>query len=78
MIICYEYDLRWPVIVDRYEALPRKPTEELMHRYFSIIMKLKAVRSGNIEFSTKSYPATTFDINFERNRRQQQEFMFKM
>jgi hypothetical protein len=78
MCICYEYDLRWPVIVDRYEATPKRPTEELMHRYYSVLTKLKAGRLGQTDFSSKSFPASQFDIAFEKNRRNKQEMLFKM
>lgn len=78
MYICYQYDLRWPVIVDRYEPVPPRTAEELMGRYYFILAKLKANRSGIAEYSQRCVPSVTFDFNHERMRRTQLELSFRM
>jgi DNA methyltransferase 1-associated protein 1 len=34
MQLCAQYDLRWPVIVDRYTPTPPRTVEELQQRYY--------------------------------------------
>jgi DNA methyltransferase 1-associated protein 1 len=77
MYICYKYDLRWPVIADRYALIPAKRTEEMQARYYSIVAKVRAHRSGTGESSLKNEPYTSFDYDAERTRREQQEILFR-
>ena len=41
MYICYKYDLRWPVVTDRYNMIPMRRTEDIQERYYSIISKVR-------------------------------------
>lgn len=72
MHICYLYDLRWPVIVDRYTAIPPRTSEELQQRYYEVITKVKASRAMAGESSLRNEAHTVFDFVYERNRRIQQ------
>jgi DNA methyltransferase 1-associated protein 1 len=77
MYICYKYDLRWPVIADRYMLLPSRPTEDIQERYYSIVTKVRSHRMGKGEGSAKHEPLTIFDLEAERCRRTQQECQFR-
>lgn len=75
MEICYKFDLRWPVIFDRYPGDRR--LEDLQARFFDVISKLKASKATPDAFSsTKSDPTIQMNLEYERNRRQQQEAYF--
>jgi DNA methyltransferase 1-associated protein 1 len=77
MYICYKYDLRWPVISDRYMLIPLKKIEDIQERYYKIVTKIRAHRVNKAEFSTKNEPVTIFDCETERSRRKQQECLFQ-
>ena len=77
MYICAEYDLRWPVIVDRYTLTPPRTTEELMGRYYFVTSKIKAVRAGMNDFSVKNSNTSVFDFDYDRLRRTQQEALYR-
>lgn len=77
MHICYKYNLRWSVIVDRYESLPSRTTEELQSRYYSIVVKLRDARAGCAEGTKRPEARSVFDFDFERTRRTQQEILFR-
>lgn len=80
MSMCHEYNLRWPVIADRFETTCHRSTEDLMARYYFVTTKLKASRNekrgGN--FSNQVVPSSIFDVEYERCRRKQQDLMMKM
>jgi DNA methyltransferase 1-associated protein 1 len=76
MFLCFEYDLRWPVIADRYEPTSPRTTEELMARYYYVLSKLKANRAEQGDFSTRNMPYTSFNVEYERARRKQQDLLF--
>lgn len=77
MFLCYEYDLRWPVIADRYESSSQRSVEELMNRYYFIVSKLKAHRNGQSDFTSKNTSSESFNIDYERARRKQQDLLFR-
>lgn len=77
MYICAEYDLRWPVIVDRYTPTPPRTTEELMGRFYFVSSKIKAVRTGMNDFTVKNSNTSVFDFEYERLRRVQQEALYR-
>ena len=76
MYICYKYDLRWPVIADRYMLTPARKTEDFQERYYSIVTTIRAHRTGKAE-GIKHEPMTIFDWDAERNRRVQQDCQFR-
>lgn len=72
--LCFTYELRWPVITDRYTLLPARRTEELQDRFYFMIGKLQAHRRGaSNDGDTHS---SHFNIDIEKTRRIQQELMF--
>lgn len=77
MYICYKYDLRWPVVADRYILMPFRRTEDIQERYYSIVTKIRNHRTSKGDSSTRHEPMTIFDLESERNRRMQQECQFK-
>lgn len=77
MFLCYEYDLRWPVIADRYEASSPRTVEELMHRYYFIVSKLKSNRAVHSDFNNRNSASESFNIDYERARRKQQDLLFR-
>ena len=77
MYICYKYDLRWPVVADRYTLTPTRRTEDIQERYYSIVTKIRSHRTSKGETSIKHESQTVFDLDAERNRRLQQECQFK-
>lgn len=86
MELCHRYDLRWPVISDRYTLVPNRGVEDLQERYYSIILKLRNDRlsqqqefqtSTNIKSSEVSSSYAIFDIEQEKTRRSQLELQFR-
>ena len=75
--ICYRYDLRWPVIVDRYECEPGRPLDDIMNRYYFIVSKLKASRTGVPVSVIKAENHVSVDLDYERSRRSNQEILFR-
>lgn len=80
MAACHAFNLRWPVIADRFEATSHRSTEDLMARYYFIVTKLKQQRSDKRggSLSSQIVPATTFDVEFERCRRKQQDLLLQL
>ena len=77
MYLCLKFDLRWPVIVDRYSLSPPRTTEDLQERYYSIVSKIKSHRAGATEGQMKNEAFSNFDINYQRRRRTQLEYNFR-
>lgn len=78
--LCYRYDLRWPVIVDRYDLQPPRCAEELQQRFYSVLSSLRLLRSGNSNQTSNpkaGEPSTTFVEEHEKARRIQQELLFR-
>ena len=75
MHLCCKYDLRWPIIVDRYTSVPPRSLEELQARYISVEQKLKMHRQNRI--NTKEYNEKGIDQRAERNRRALQDYMIR-
>jgi DNA methyltransferase 1-associated protein 1 len=74
MHLCHKYDLRWPVIVDRYQGVPPRSLEELQARYLTVQHKLKQSRA------TRHNPreiSIGIDIRAERNRRTLQDYVIR-
>ncbi len=75
MYIAYKYDLRWPVITDRYTLLPPRCTEDLQNRYLNVVSKVRAARASN---SSSTQPMNIgMNLQYERNRRIQQEYALR-
>ena len=77
MDLCYRYDLRWPVIVDRYDLLPPRTLDEMRTRYYFIVSRLKKSRTGVPEAVIKSENYVTLDIEYEKQRRANLELQFR-
>ena len=77
MYICYKYDLRWPVVADRYMLMPFRRTEDMQERYYSIVTRIRSHRTSKGESSAKHEPSTVFDYEAEMQRRMQQECQFR-
>jgi hypothetical protein len=45
MGLAYKYDLRWPIVADRYALTPVRSCEEIQERFYSILNILKVYRS---------------------------------
>ena len=77
MYLCLKYDLRWPVIVDRFELTPPRTTEQLQERYYGIVSKIKAHRAGATEAQMTNEAYTKFDVTFQKARRTQLELALR-
>jgi DNA methyltransferase 1-associated protein 1 len=77
MYLCSQYDLRWPVISDRFSMTPARATEDLQFRYYSVLAKLRSVRLTEDENNAKAESFTSFEYDQERKRRYQQEVIFR-
>ena len=38
-----KYDLRWPVVKDRYKCIPDRPVQELQQRFYDVANRLQVV-----------------------------------
>lgn len=75
LFLAHKYDLRWPVVVDRQTLEPPRLCEEMQARYYNVMHKLRAYRSGQIPSQDQSMQGV--DLQFEKVRRQQAEYMFR-
>lgn len=75
MDLCYQLDLRWPVIVDRYLPIPSRPLEQLQARYYVVAHKMLEVRKPPPGVDVASYGidsrSANFDVSYEEKRRRQ-------
>ncbi|CAM9094134.1 unnamed protein product, partial [Hapterophycus canaliculatus] len=76
-----KYDLRWPVIKDRYKCTPDRPVQELQQRFYDVANRLQSVRrtasNGAGGGSLLTMPGlTAFNATHEAERRQQLEVQF--
>ncbi|CAN0095536.1 unnamed protein product [Ascophyllum nodosum] len=76
-----KYDLRWPVIKDRYKCTPDRPVQELQKRFYDVANKLQGVRrpapNGAGGWSLLTMPGlSAFNATHEAERRQQLEVQF--
>lgn len=78
MNLCQKFQLRWPLIADRYALLPLRNTEDMQSRYYFIVAKLKALRGqGEDTIGKLRENITHFNYEEERLRRYQLEVMFR-
>lgn len=77
MDLCYQYDLRWPVITDRYSLLPPRTLDEIRTRYYYVLARLKKSRTGISDSVIKSESFVTLDIDYEKQRRANLELQFR-
>ena len=73
--LCYKYDLRWPVIYDRYSLQPQRRPEEIQERFYSMVSLIQSSRSG-VQDLSKAVKLPFVNIEVERNRKIQQELLF--
>lgn len=43
--LALKYDLRWPVVKDRYKLLPDRPVQELQQRFYDVANRLQVLVS---------------------------------
>lgn len=70
--LCFQYDLRWPVIYDRCSFYQQKTLEDILKRYFDISSKLQTIRNL-INTTNKGHE---FDYEKEKKRRLIQNNIF--
>lgn len=74
--LCYKYDLRWPVIYDRYCLQPQRRPEEIQERFYAMVSAVQSARSAQQEIASKMDKVPFINIEIEKNRRIQQELLF--
>uniref|UniRef100_A0A914BX92 DNA methyltransferase 1-associated protein 1 n=1 Tax=Acrobeloides nanus TaxID=290746 RepID=A0A914BX92_9BILA len=65
--LCERFDLRWPVIMDRFDFKTFKSTktmEDLKERYYDVVNELNAARGNNVE-------PLSYDVEHEKRRKEQ-------
>ena len=77
MYLCSKYELRWPVIVDRYTAVPPRSCEDLQVRYYYVVSKINSSRTNASDAQLTNEAFTILDPDMERRRRMQQESMLR-
>jgi DNA methyltransferase 1-associated protein 1 len=73
--LCQQFDLRWPVITDRY-SLKKRSMEELKDRYYEIIRKLCRIRQ-NVAIETSELKMYDYNIVKEVERKKHLESLYK-
>jgi DNA methyltransferase 1-associated protein 1 len=58
--LCRRFDLRWPVIHDRFESPTPKPVEQLKERYYDMCKNLLAARAEAGEAEAAAHPLLKF------------------
>lgn len=79
--LALKYDLRWPVIKDRYKCTPDRPVQDLQHRFYDVANRLQIVRkkdgNGAGGGSLMTMPGlSAFNAAHEAERRKQLEVQF--
>ena len=81
--LCRRFDLRWGVIVDRYELSPQRTTEDLKDRFYTVTARVLALRCTNERMAQtvnnsglKAFANFQYNHKYERKRRVQLENMF--
>ena len=89
MYLCYAFDLRWPIISDRYVSTLDKSVEELQARFYFVLSTISKHRQGLLNDSgggarmesananDNSHNSTFFSLENERNRRMNLETSFR-
>ncbi|CAM9510008.1 unnamed protein product, partial [Discosporangium mesarthrocarpum] len=81
--LCLKYDLRWPVIKDRYTLEPERPVQELQQRFYDMANRLQVMRrasdgAGASGGAMIAMPGLEeFNATHEAERRNQLEVQFK-
>lgn len=75
--VCNKYDLRWPVVYDRINLSKPRLLEDCQSRYYSVRNSLK--KHGILQESPRMAPdlPAGYDMKAEKNRRLQQDLLFK-
>lgn len=77
MFLSHKFDLRWPVIVDRYSPKPPRTLEDLQARYYLVVTKVRAYKANATEGNMRNEAHTALDMEGERVRRMQQEIYLR-
>lgn len=48
-----KYDLRWPVIKDRYKCTPDRPVQELQKRFYDVANRLQVTPTNTLQHSIR-------------------------
>ncbi|VDN04170.1 unnamed protein product [Thelazia callipaeda] len=62
--LCRRFDLRWVIIVDRWEGSTRRTMEEMKERFYNAVNELNALRNENTEM-------LYYDAEHEKRRKEQ-------
>ncbi|CAM9396725.1 unnamed protein product, partial [Phaeothamnion confervicola] len=92
MALCWRYDLRWPVVHDRYTAVPSRGVEQLQHRFYTVARRLQHSRAAAAAAGSGGMVAAgllgaemvgaapgleVFSLEYEQQRRKQLEKLFR-
>ena len=77
MYTVHKFDMRWPVISDRFHSVPARCAEELQARYLTVLCKIRAYRNSPSSGAHHLHMANNVDIGmsltYEKSRRLQAE-----
>eukprot|EP01135_Chromosphaera_perkinsii_P000374 Nk52_evm21s78 gene=Nk52_evmTU21s78 len=73
--MCRKWDLRWPVIFDRWELAPRS-MEDMKEQYYEVCHKLAFNRMSSLDYNDKSTEHLKYDAVHESERRKQLQRIF--
>lgn len=77
MTIVYRYDLRWPIIADRYCSIKNRTIEELQARFYSVVYLIRNHRNGPTESTGAKESTVLYNIEQEKQRRLNQDMLFR-
>lgn len=89
MYLCYAFDLRWPIVVDRYVSPLPRASEELQARFYFVLSTVTKHRQGllndsgggaNMEIANSNdntHNSSFFSLENERKRRMNLESSFR-
>jgi hypothetical protein len=69
--------LRWPVIADRYTSIKTRTIEELQARFYSVVYLIRNHRNGPSDSSNVKESIVVYNIEQEKQRRLQQDMLFR-
>lgn len=78
--LCQQFDLRWPIIHDRFTVNEQMTIEDLKQRFYKVCSTLLAARSAqpdaDVEYSEHPLAKFKYDVKHEKERKAEYERLY--
>jgi len=76
--LCERFDLRFPVILDRFESQTEKTMEDIKDRYYKIMKKLIEIRNNPNDSGDHNYTAELAKFDYDKEREIQRKAQLEL